>query len=149
MKLQLIYMSAATRPFSSRELTSLLDRSRKKNSLLGITGMLLYSNGSFLQAIEGETEAVEQLYATIARDERHHRCETLIRTFVDRPNFPEWSMGFVSADFEELRHRPGVSDLLMSPLPELNLRAEPTVAHRLLLGFRDGLWRQSLTGASA
>lgn len=141
-------MSVATQPFSSWELTRLLDKARKKNALLGVTGMLLYSEGAFLQAIEGEAETVDNLFATIERDERHSCCEILIRRFVGQRDFANWSMGFAGANFVELRSLPGFSDLLINPLPEMKFQSEPTVAHRLLLGFRDGLWRQPVANSS-
>jgi len=49
----------------------LLTVAREKNSRLGITGMLLYKAGLFLQVLEGDSVRVRELYSKIASDERH------------------------------------------------------------------------------
>ena len=47
--LSLVYVSSALREFSKSELVELLEKSRKKNTRLGLTGMLLYKEGNFIQ----------------------------------------------------------------------------------------------------
>ena len=54
--LQMIYTSAATKPISPKELQELLVISRRNNIRDGITGMLLFEDGTFLQVLEGEEE---------------------------------------------------------------------------------------------
>jgi len=49
----LVYVSSATELFSDTQLENLLLRSRQNNSTLGITGMLLYKDGNFMQCLEG------------------------------------------------------------------------------------------------
>ena len=51
---QLIYLSSATEMFTKEKLLALLEQSRPNNARLGITGILLYSNGNFMQTLEGE-----------------------------------------------------------------------------------------------
>jgi hypothetical protein len=50
----IIYASVAVVAFSEADLLALLKSARKKNSSLGVTGMLLYYENTFFQAIEGE-----------------------------------------------------------------------------------------------
>ena len=38
---------------------------------MGITGLLLFIDGGFLQMLEGEERAVRELYTRIAADRRH------------------------------------------------------------------------------
>jgi Sensors of blue-light using FAD. len=45
----LVYVSSATRPFSREDLRVLLETCRKNNAELGVTGMLLYKDGNFMQ----------------------------------------------------------------------------------------------------
>jgi hypothetical protein len=45
----LIYSSTATRPLSQQELQDLHAKVQRNNAAYGITGMLLYANGSFVQ----------------------------------------------------------------------------------------------------
>jgi hypothetical protein len=46
-----VYVSAATRNFESAELTALLQAARKHNDGAGLTGMLLYTEGSFFREL--------------------------------------------------------------------------------------------------
>ena len=69
---QLIYASAAVKPFTPQELTVLLAKARKKNSSMDISGMLLYHAGSFLQVLEGPDDAVATA-AQHARPRHHSR----------------------------------------------------------------------------
>ena len=47
MRVHLIYCSTATQVFTDSDLLDLLAKARAKNARLGITGMLLHTNGMF------------------------------------------------------------------------------------------------------
>jgi hypothetical protein len=64
-----------------------------KNRKMGITGLLIAHRGWFVQALEGPKEAVEDLFATIACDRRHHHALPLTEDYVDARMFEPWSMG--------------------------------------------------------
>jgi Sensors of blue-light using FAD len=51
---QIIYSSEAATPMQTDDLQELLDRSRRSNAAKGITGALIYAEGSFLQILEGD-----------------------------------------------------------------------------------------------
>ena len=51
---QIVYLSTATEPFSKAQLMELLEGSVRRNTVAGITGLLLYRDGAFMQALEGE-----------------------------------------------------------------------------------------------
>jgi hypothetical protein len=76
------------------ELEALLLKSRERNSQLGLTGMLLYYDGAFMQVLEGPEENVRTLYARIGQDPRHHRIIRLLEEYIPERNFPDWSMGY-------------------------------------------------------
>lgn len=63
----LVYVSSAVVPFSKAELLSLLTKSRENNSKVGLTGLLIYKDGSFMQVLEGEETAVLATHERIAR----------------------------------------------------------------------------------
>ena len=134
---QVIYSSAAVEPFSDSELSQLLAAARVNNDRLGVTGMLLYHEGSFLQALEGDQGVLESLYAKIGKDKRHHRVVALLRRNVERRLFDQWQMGF-AATKSLPKNVPGFSDYL-------RLRGDPiegaNAAARLLAAFRDGRFR--------
>jgi hypothetical protein len=48
----LVYFSSATKECTKPELQKLLDEARKKNTKLGVTGMLLYKDGNFMQVLK-------------------------------------------------------------------------------------------------
>lgn len=111
--IQLVYVSSATYDITQDELVTLLEKSREKNARLGITGMLLYANGNFFQVLEGEKDAVEELYHTIQRDERHTDCFMIDESEIDNRNFEDWSMGFRYLEAKEIISMEGYSDFLM------------------------------------
>ena len=75
---QLLYVSSAVSPFSTAELVTLLEKSRKRNDQTGISGMLLYYEANFMQLLEGLEEQIRLTHARIIRDRRHDGCLTLI-----------------------------------------------------------------------
>jgi hypothetical protein len=70
----LVYVSAAVDLLSEAELLEILELSRKNNARHGITGILLYHDGNFMQYIEGEEHEIKHLYYDIiAKDPRHQQ----------------------------------------------------------------------------
>ena len=94
----LVYISTAVRLMSDSELAAILTKSRENNLKRNVTGVLLYSEGIFMQVLEGEEDDVTLIYDAIIRDERHKNIIQLIDGLQEQCVFPEWSMGFVSLD---------------------------------------------------
>lgn len=92
--LSIVYCSTATRPFSDEELASLLEQSRSNNEAQDVTGMLLYRGGEFIQILEGDKDAVENLMARIAEDPRHNDVRVLLEEPLHERRFAEWTMGY-------------------------------------------------------
>lgn len=148
---QLVYTSMETDSFSGPDLVRLLKKSRQNNERLGVTGMLLYHNGSFLQALEGEEPVVRQLVDLIATDPRHSGVVVLHATSMEARDFPDWSMGFHNLGAIGVPAIEGFSGFLESPLTAAHFAANPPLAKRLLLEFKSNLKRpaQVAKGASA
>jgi hypothetical protein len=92
---QLIYTSLSAHHFTDAELKKLLMRARMRNAERDITGMLVFHDGVFLQALEGEKEAVLDTFDRIRTDPRHRALDVLHRgAGSDTRVFGEWSMGF-------------------------------------------------------
>jgi hypothetical protein len=91
---QLIYVSTAAHPLSEDELREIHDSATRRNAVQEVTGLLLYSNGSFMQVLEGEREAVHDVMSRIQHDCRHHSIDILTESRVDSREFGRWSMGF-------------------------------------------------------
>jgi|SRR5579859_3501310 len=94
----LVYVSYSPQTFTDNELIDLLKAAREKNDKLGITGMLLYRKGFFLQVLEGEQEKVQALYARIRQDPRHQRIITVYEAPIQVRSFGSWQMGFNKLD---------------------------------------------------
>jgi hypothetical protein len=96
---QLIYTSRANQEFSAADLKRLLMRSRANNSSVHVTGMLLYHDRAFLQALEGDETSVRSVFNRIENDPRHTGLSTLRdqKSFGERRIFGDWSMGFANS----------------------------------------------------
>src|ERR1700690_4104332 len=113
---QIVYTSTAIESFSRADLTELLKGSVQRNTRAGITGLLLYYDGTFMQTLEGEESVVIALFAKISRDPRHHHVIPLIHGWIKRRDFSESAMAFRDLEAPELRKLPGYSDFLNTPL---------------------------------
>jgi hypothetical protein len=111
----LVYVSAARVTFTKERLVALLRQSREKNRRLGITGLLIYRSGWFMQVLEGEKNAVRTLFARIAGDARHRGVTVMDEGEHPRRQFPEWSMGFRDLDDPALRRLAGFSEFMNRP----------------------------------
>jgi hypothetical protein len=96
MLVRLLYASRAV-DSSAETLASILTQSRQFNPINGITGVLCYGGGVFLQAIEGGRQAVSDLYVHIQKDHRHKDVILLHYEEITERRFGGWSMGQVDA----------------------------------------------------
>lgn len=135
--LQLVYVSSAATPFGKAELQELLTKSRAKNSALGITGMLLYKDGNFMQMLEGEDNAVRQLFDTIIEDPRHHNSIVVIDEPAEAPYFTDWSMGFRDLSDKSLETLPGFSQIINRPKAAEFQKFDGNDCWELLKMFKD------------
>ena len=141
---QVVYVSSATRLFTRAELETLLDTARARNTAEGLTGMLAYHDGNFIQALEGSRAQVEELTARIARDPRHRGMMTLLHGPIAQRQFGEWSMAFRHLGDEPLSE--GHSGLMDDGLQAQSFRGPPDRVHRLLQAFADSQMRRYRPG---
>jgi hypothetical protein len=130
----LVYVSFATHDMSDEELQELLKIAREKNSALAVTGMLLYRDRYFIQALEGEEAVVDTLYEKIKQDPRHMSALIVMKTNIKDRSFEQWSMGFNKVDTHEVK---GFTDFLDTPFEHAYFEEHPTRAVALLEQFRD------------
>jgi Sensors of blue-light using FAD len=90
---QLLYASNTLRDLSDVALENILASSRKNNVKAGITGVLLYIEGGFMQILEGDAPAITETFDRISKDRRHWKTTVLLDRDAPRA-FGEWSMGF-------------------------------------------------------
>ena len=135
----LTYASTATRHLSKTDLNELLAQCRKNNANLGITGMLLYKDGNFMQVLEGEESTVRSIYAKIGSDPRHKGEILLQQGALDNRQFPGWSMGYRDLESQEALSIPGYSEFLNTPLTGQEFSVNPGRAQKLLLSFKKNM----------
>ena len=95
MLVRLLYVSRAVDK-DPEAIEAILDASRQHNVSNGITGVLCYGGGIFLQAIEGGRAAVNKLYNHIVADKRHQDVVLLHYQEISERRFGGWTMGQVN-----------------------------------------------------
>ena len=95
MLVRLMYASRAAHSVGQAELLAILRKSKANNPALGVTGVLCFSEGIFLQVLEGGRSAVNHLYNRIAADVRHTQVELLSYEEIGERQFAGWAMGQV------------------------------------------------------
>lgn len=136
-----IYASTASRAYGPHELADMLTAARTRNLARGVSGILLYIEGSFFQVLEGEAAVVDPLFARIASDPRHSRVTIIMREPIARRAFEGWSMGFAELASCELGATLGSNDFFVSGSC-LDLLT-PGRAKKLVTAFAAGRWRRA------
>jgi hypothetical protein len=95
MLVRLLYASRAI-DTSPDAIEMILVQSRQHNPECGITGILCYGGGIFLQAIEGGRMPVSELYGHIQKDVRHKDVVLLHYEEISERRFGGWTMGQVN-----------------------------------------------------
>lgn len=135
---QLIYLSSPSRPIREPDLVDILNASRANNPPLGITGMLIFGDNTFVQVLEGPPEAVSELYEKISRDPRHNNCRKFITRATPHRCFPSWSMGFCALAPDQADSLDGYLDLFTATIP-----GDPeAIAHKFLTSFQRRFMRE-------
>ncbi len=96
MLVRLLYVSRALDPNATAATDSILAVAREHNMANGITGILCYGGGIYLQAIEGGRNQVNNLYAQIVSDKRHTDVVLLNYEEIAERRFGGWTMGQVN-----------------------------------------------------
>jgi len=88
----LIYKSQLNPSCKSLSLLTLVEKARKNNTALDVTGILLFNGHDFLQILEGSEEVIETLFAKIGQDKRHDSVVELMRDYGPRRRFENVGM---------------------------------------------------------
>ena len=98
MIFQLLYASGVSDLFVADDIASILETSRRRNAENGISGLLLYCDGVFIQFLEGKRDTVQELSKRIGRDPRHRNMMVMLERDAEERAFAAWSMGFRTLD---------------------------------------------------
>lgn len=97
MLYQVIYSSRARSAMSVADLTAILDDARAGNERRQVTGALIYSDGVFVQILEGPKAVVTSLMRSITADTRHTDVKVFHEAEVDHRIFSQWTMAYLDA----------------------------------------------------
>jgi hypothetical protein len=122
---------------STEQLVVLLQQSLTNNARDGVTGMLLYGNETFLQALEGEEGVVDDLYKKIQNDPRHSNIQFLHRRTIQCRQYSDWSMGFKHVSDTELRNIEGLRDFSEKDFNAAYLMENGAVVETLMGHYRE------------
>jgi hypothetical protein len=96
MLVRLMYASRASAAMTDADFAAILKASREHNPPAGITGLLCFTDGVFVQVLEGGRQAVNARYKRIVEDVRHHDVTLLGYEEIVERAFPGWTMGQVN-----------------------------------------------------
>jgi len=131
----LIYMSSAVQPLYDDELAALLEQARRRNELDNITGALVYGDGRFMQIVEGEKSALDDLYNRLSQDKRHVGLVKLADKEIETRSFAEWSMAFQPVSDEAFLTMAGYLSPHQLDLQRDNLSAADALLLQMMKSF--------------
>ncbi|MCQ6956633.1 BLUF domain-containing protein [Mucilaginibacter aquariorum] len=122
----IVYVSTAVKLMHENQLLDILHNSRLHNAALNISGVLLYSDGTFIQVLEGKDTVIDALYSRIKADQRHKNIITIIDEPIVEKSFGQWLMGFAITDSKKTEKLLGY----LTSISELDLNNDnsPAVA---------------------
>ena len=102
---RLVYVSIATLPLEVGELKAIERVAIRNNAELGVTGLLTYCDSKFMQFLEGEQADVEEIFAKIVEDRRHHSIDVMRQGIIPKRQFKDWQMKY--ADIHDIKENEG------------------------------------------
>jgi len=132
----LVYVSVAADGLTEKDIQDILDVAREFNGKNHLTGMLLYREPYFIQALEGEKSIVDPLFAKISQDERHRNVILVFEEPIQRRTFAQWSMGFNKVTNTDLKNVEGLNDFLEGEKDISYFTTQPDRAALLLETFK-------------
>jgi hypothetical protein len=136
--IHLIYVSTAFSELGAGDLERILESAVRRNTALNVTGMLLYADGSFMQVLEGEAAAVDEVFARVENDTRHTGIFLIERAPIDERSFDKWSMGFKRLDAREAAAHPAYAPFFERGFDAARIGARPGLAFEMLINFSRG-----------
>ena len=122
----LIYTSRESEVMTKQSLGEIMAISQTNNARDGITGLLIYMSGRFIQLLEGEKQEVVDCFQRITEDSRHHSVTQLITGYYKNRLFENWSMALKSASLDEYLTITGMKSI--EEIKELKLKDQDSHA---------------------
>ena len=84
--------------------TEVVVDSRIKNTILGLSGALLFTGTHFAQILEGPKASIDALMRSLAADDRHHNISVIERSAINTRRFADWQMAYFGPSQFVSRH---------------------------------------------
>lgn len=133
---QLIYVSTLVDSAKS-DLPGILESAVRNNRAKGLTGMMLYADGNVMQVLEGEKDALYEIFQRIRHDSRHYGIFVSEDMEIDSRQFNTWSMGYRALNTAELKAFPMAEQVFQNKNMEIEWRVLPGIALQVLKTFAD------------
>lgn len=99
---RLIYTSEAMKPLPMEGFMRIRRKARDMNQMNGVTGLLAYGEGRFLQILEGERDVVSETFTRILKSPLHHSASLIQFTACSERFFDNWTMRHLTVQHELL-----------------------------------------------
>ena len=96
----LCYISTKRLDLLKSEINSIIETSKKRNEVKGISGILIEYKNHFIQHIEGEAVAIYELFEKIKLDSRHENVHLLHYSPLEKRLFDNWNMAHRNLDID-------------------------------------------------
>lgn len=134
-----VYVSSSVRKLEDSEILDILRVSQRNNQRRGITGMLLYKDGNFLQVLEGPESEITGLLQIVETDNRHRGFIVLTKKSIPERQFPNWSMAFKDLGAVSAEDQAAFSPFLENSFLDESFRSKPDRSYKLLLHFKENI----------
>ncbi|PKV49718.1 FAD-dependent sensor of blue light [Aquimarina sp. MAR_2010_214] len=94
MRYIISYVSTVNPNISNSDMKALMNYVRLNNNAIGLTGILIYSEGNFFQILEGEEQTVKMMFEKIRKDHRHHNIIKMLDKEIVTSPFSEYHSSF-------------------------------------------------------
>ncbi len=102
-----IYLGATKKLMSEAELADMLILNQQNNRNSNITGMMIYTEGTFMQVLEGNEDDVRMACRKIEQDVTTKNVIKLAEDTITKPNFRNWSMAFLASNLAMVQRLEG------------------------------------------
>jgi hypothetical protein len=114
----LTYTSWASPSITDQDVEAILRSARTNNPLQGLTGVLIFNGGAFMQVLEGSEDAVDDIVELIRHDPRHSNFFVREERIITERSFPDWSMAYLQMDRDEFVGEQAVRRALERSMPQ-------------------------------
>ena len=96
MRYAICFVSTASKDLEEREIKELLKETSIYNNGHDIRGVFLYADGNFFHVMEGDKKLVEDLFAQIQKDPRHHNIIQVLGKDMEQGAFDHFKVEMVN-----------------------------------------------------